>query len=673
MNKILLTGLWVGSLLVPLSLEASEVKMAFDKCPPHESGSLFTGGCGLILCESDSAAQTIKEDGGGRVSLPHSGDGADRDPAYSQDGRFLTLAQGGKLIVAKYDGTERTEMFDLTENGRPRLRIAHPTWSPDGRRIAFVAFEVGRIGERFSVGGAGSIWVASSVDNAAITPPSRLTFSEVAEGHFHLPGTARPAWNSTGTAFAFTMAVSDPDPAIDSRFDQLYTASLSGTDWSLRRLTSNQFSLGAHWGPRYGDMVAYSALTPTSHTPPQRRLITPGQCQPTGNGTEPGITPGQGGIGGATGIGTFCAPAGVTTVYEHDATPVDFDIYKIDPAAHAGAFPTPTPINLTARWRTRHNACWYTDGNPNPHRGPMRCQTLSQGSLEGSSFSPSWDISGNHIAFQSQKFGGYWTYIIDEDGEDLDRFGPPANPEIVPGGGAVWFFRPNWSPNGDKIAVLGCVQDCTVTGGHGVVPKRQIFVSPTPNRGRTITALTNDSDGQVGNPSWGRVPIEFTPPPPDRPGDESRPNTGGPIVDNCKYYNACERLTVRFNIQAIDPDGDRLEVTGPYLRVNPTNPLGDNTPYQPTLNPDTGEARDGTEITEGRDGFRFYWRYWWLADLPRDPATGQRLPIYFTFVARERDRSLDAFPPATSRAAIEIRFPTAAECGASHMDDGCRD
>jgi TolB protein len=99
------------------------------------------------------------------------------DPSWSPDGRRIAFAKGGsEIYTMNVDGTGLTR---LTDNPGHDNR---PTWSPDGSRIAFASQ---RNGDDYQI----------YVMNADGTGLARLTFG---------PGQAvSPVWSPDGTNIAF--------------------------------------------------------------------------------------------------------------------------------------------------------------------------------------------------------------------------------------------------------------------------------------------------------------------------------------------------------------------------------------------------------------------------------------------------------------------------------------
>jgi hypothetical protein len=77
----------------------------------------------------------VSDDGTGLRPLIARGRTGSGDPAFSPDGRFIAYSRafrGSEIWIARADGSHPRL---LIRNGRENIQ---PTWSPDGKRIAFV-------------------------------------------------------------------------------------------------------------------------------------------------------------------------------------------------------------------------------------------------------------------------------------------------------------------------------------------------------------------------------------------------------------------------------------------------------------------------------------------------------------------------------------------------------
>ncbi|MFO3798148.1 MAG: TolB family protein, partial [Anaerolineales bacterium] len=63
--------------------------------------------------------------------------------AWSPTGEWIAFEQSSAVWVVKPDGSESRKIADTPIEYHWRLYTAQPVWSPDGRRIAFVAPGVG--------------------------------------------------------------------------------------------------------------------------------------------------------------------------------------------------------------------------------------------------------------------------------------------------------------------------------------------------------------------------------------------------------------------------------------------------------------------------------------------------------------------------------------------------
>jgi Tol biopolymer transport system component len=202
-----------------------------------------------------STIETVLPSGRGRRVLrafPVEEGVGESGPVWSPSGGALTFQQGSRLAIIRADGTGLRRLPQLT-NGD-----GEPTWSPDGRRLAFV-------GRRLCCN-----WLYTVRRNG--TALRRVTAQEV----------RWPAWSTTGTiAFGLTDGTYTirPDGSRLRRLFGRYRETGQQPDWSpdgsriafvarqhiftmsadgrrLRRLTDNFGDSDPAWSPD-GNYIAF--------------------------------------------------------------------------------------------------------------------------------------------------------------------------------------------------------------------------------------------------------------------------------------------------------------------------------------------------------------------------------------------------------------------------------
>jgi Tol biopolymer transport system component len=164
---------------------------------------------------------TMNADGSDQTRLTDNDDALDREPSWSPDGEKIAFVSdrdstgegdevGDVNAIYSLDADDGSDVTRLTDTDVPL--DSHPTWSPDGDRIAFVSFRDGN----------NEIYSLDADDGSDVT---RLT--DDARNDLY------PTWSPDGEKIAF---VSDRDSTGEG--DEIY--SLDADDGSdVTRLTDN--------------------------------------------------------------------------------------------------------------------------------------------------------------------------------------------------------------------------------------------------------------------------------------------------------------------------------------------------------------------------------------------------------------------------------------------------
>jgi Tol biopolymer transport system component len=200
------------------------------------------GTAGAIAFDMDGDIWVVNPDGAGLRNLTDTDDLSESAPAWSPDGRriaFVACAEctTSDLYVMDADGTNVVRLTD------DRFLAGSPAWSPDGAQIAFHKDEHAGDEERWDR----DLWVV----NADGTGERRLTDGPTLDGG--------PAWSPDGTTLAFNRL----DGPTES--SAIYVVSPDGS--GERRLTDPWlWATSPAWSPD-GLRIAFDVIDRDTTTP----------------------------------------------------------------------------------------------------------------------------------------------------------------------------------------------------------------------------------------------------------------------------------------------------------------------------------------------------------------------------------------------------------------------
>lgn len=208
--------------------EGASIVPVPSKSPPSSFPSPSGQAKGRIAFSiSTSNIYTVNADGSGLRQLTH--DPADEfDPSWSPD---------GKRIAFRHEENGNAEIWAMNADGSAQENLTHdpaadwsPAWSPDGRRIAFASDR----------GGSADIWVM----NADGSDPVQVTTDPAIDEY--------PSWSPDGMWLAFN---SDRTGR-----EEIWIALVDGSE--QRQLTQTGGSLPA-WSP-VGTWIAFQSPSPNN-------------------------------------------------------------------------------------------------------------------------------------------------------------------------------------------------------------------------------------------------------------------------------------------------------------------------------------------------------------------------------------------------------------------------
>ena len=349
----------------------------------------------------------------------------------------LAFERGGDIWTANGDGTNQVR---LTVDA---AMDAQPSWSPDGRRIAFVS-------NRPTDTGAPHLYVmnADGTDQHQVgtegawtptwSPDGRLLYQVVPEGKLHLinadgtgvvaltngPGhDSYPSWSPDGTRIAFA---SDR-----SGNYQVHVMDADGTD--VQRLTtSSAQDVQPDWSAD-GSLLAFTRSSASGDT-----IFT---MRPDGTAPAP-LAAGA----GASGLTPRWSPDGtrLAVTFDDGGTP-NIEVMRSDGSRRARVLTDASAESWQPVTPVTGRLVFYSNESPqrlwtaNPDGSDQRL--LIPGEQTGFDAYPAWSPDGGKVAFLSARGGGFSIWVVDADGTDLHEVGGTPSPS-----------PPAWSPDGSRLA-----------------------------------------------------------------------------------------------------------------------------------------------------------------------------------------------------------------------------
>lgn len=153
------------------SPDGSHIAFALDPADPEGTGPMGLGGTEIFVMSADGADQTMLTNAPGR----------DQNPSWSPDGRKIAFDSGregnGEIFVMNADGSGQ---INLTMDP---AGDSSPSWSPDGTKIVYTSFRDGGV----------SVMVMDVDGGNQINLTNRPSGFEL-----------EPCWSPDGTKIAFS-------------------------------------------------------------------------------------------------------------------------------------------------------------------------------------------------------------------------------------------------------------------------------------------------------------------------------------------------------------------------------------------------------------------------------------------------------------------------------------
>jgi Tol biopolymer transport system component len=427
----------------------------------------------------------MNADGSGQTLLVNRGLVADGEPAWSPDGSqiaFHTFDEEpfgpvARIYVINVDGTGLRKLSPPTDN--PFVLDFSPTWSPDGKRLAFT-----RDLQLCVINADGTGFTAvPNVDFAtgpAWSPDgSRIAYSG-ASGGIEIrnvdgsnlvaltPNASSPSWSPDGRRLAFVRQIAG--------LYQLFVINADGTGETRLSFGTHDFDPGwSPFPPSRSDAGASIAIAPTAAKLSLAESRQFSATVRTSNGSLLDQPPVQ---------WSSSNPAIATVSSSGVVTAVDYGTVLIR-AAFGG---NTASAEVRVVDRVLHNAIVYsTDEFGNPTLAAVRPDGTGRRRLtldQVPSTSPDVSPDGRRIAF----IAGFSIFIQDADAQAISE---SATPIFNSFNGHL--AAPSWSPDGSQIAFRSDVET-----PFGLVDR--IFVINADGSG--LRQLSPDDPSSDDAPTW---------------------------------------------------------------------------------------------------------------------------------------------------------------------------
>lgn len=398
-------------------------------------------GVGDVL-SSDGSDRRLLADGASGSEIGH--------PSYSPDGRFVAYHRftcdrelvvapgcarlGSDIVVANADGSDPAVIYPADAPRPEGVQDLRPAWSPDGAALAFT-----RIAPPASEGGRppAAIWVARGLDLAA--DPVDLVADTVAQ-------------------------LTTPNAAVveELEIDEFDDEAAWSPDGATIAFTRARFDTAVFDGePQPMEPGAYDTdiwLIDVASAVEQPLLaVEVGAPEDDGDCPESREVDRSGTVcRGGDDRGADWSPDGTTLVYEHTGW-----LYLADPDAGTDLGPVTGPRSLDPA----DDRPVYPDDPPAPDLPPGDPSAAFFPQLEWAQ-DPSWSPNGDRIAFAGQPRGQpdqrgiYWLALpADADAREIREIAQQRQPEI----------EPDWQPTADLAIALSAAPSAILTGQGSIL------------------------------------------------------------------------------------------------------------------------------------------------------------------------------------------------------------